>query len=204
MFLLKQKGFTLIELIVVISIMSTMAAILIVNFNGQRSVRNLRIGQNEMVTNIRKSQSYILSSRDTVTGGVQISAKYYVLLLNTNSSQYFLQSIDDNYVLNPAVETLTLPQNIIISGIQYTNPGGPAVSVTQSQLVFSAPYGKLFINTNNDSCPGSASLEAVVKDNGCMLNLADRRVTVTLQDRTSGVTKTVSIYGVSGKVEAGP
>ena len=59
-----QLGFTLIELLVVISIMGILATLMIVNFAGQRVSRSLLLAKNETVTNIRKVQSYTLSSKN--------------------------------------------------------------------------------------------------------------------------------------------
>jgi prepilin-type N-terminal cleavage/methylation domain-containing protein len=202
----KQKnGFTLIELLVVISIMVLISTILIANYNGQRGIRNLKIAQNQLVTNIRKTQSYILSARDVAAvNGSFTAAKYYALKLDKNSNQYVLQSIDKNYLANNSLETITLPQGIVVSDIQYITADGVAGSPASVQVAYASPYAKPYIYSSNDICQGAATLATVVQDPSCMLNLADRHAIITLKDQNSGATKTVVIYGISGKVEATP
>jgi len=197
-----EAGFTLMELLVVISIMVVMSTILIINYNSQRGARNLKIAQNQMVTNIRKVQSYILSARNIASGGNFTAAKYYAVKLDKNSNQYALQSIDTNYTANLALETVTLPQGIIVSDLQSTTAGGSSTNPASLQVAYAAPYAKAYVYTANDSCTGASTLATVVQNPGCMLGYADRSVTITLKDQNSNATKTVIVYGISGKVEA--
>ena len=86
-----KKGFTLIELMVVVSIMAILATAVIINIAGQRNNRNIIIAENELVNNIRTAQSYTLSSRVLPSGQ---SAQYYVLKFDfSEPSQYILQAI---------------------------------------------------------------------------------------------------------------
>ena len=198
----RQLGFTLIELIVVIAIMVAMATLFIANYNGTRAERNLKIAQSQMVTNIRKTQSYILSARN-VNPSSSIPAKYYVLKFDTNASNYLIQSVDTNYNLNSALETLSLPQGITISAIQSVTADNITTTPSTVQLAYASPYAKLYTYAATD-CTSYNSLVTAVQDPGCLLTLADRKTTVTLRDAGSSATKTVIIYGVTGKVETGP
>ncbi len=197
----KQKGFTLIELIVVIALMAVIATLFLANYNGLRGPRNLKLAQNQMTTNIRKIQSYTLSARNVTVGGT-VAAKYYVVQASANSNQYTIQTIDTNYVLNSAQETVSLPNGISISSIQYVTPDNVTNTASSIQVAYAAPYAKVLTYTPTD-CSSSSFLTAL-QDAACVLNLSDRKTIFTLRDSVSATTKTVTIYGISGKVEAGP
>jgi prepilin-type N-terminal cleavage/methylation domain-containing protein len=207
MSLLKQKflkypknlGFTLIELIVVIALFAVLATLIMVNYAGTRGARNLKIAENQMVTNIRKTQSYVLSARN-INGS---PAKFYAVKFDLNASSYVIQSVDTNYAFNATLETISLPQGITISSIVDTNSGGTASSRSTVQLAYATPYAKLYTYSSAD-CLAQGSFLAAIQNPACLLTLTDRRVAVTLRDNSSAATRTVTVYGVTGKVESGP
>lgn len=154
-------GFTLIELIVVVSLMTVIFGLLSIDLNSQRSIRSLRIAENELVSNIRKVQSYTLSSRILPNGE---AAQYYILKFDlSNPSQYKIQAIynvdsSPQYLLD--VETISLPQNIKFnSGFVTINRSNAPTTQNPncSLLIFSAPFGKIL---TNDGCVGPASANA--------------------------------------------
>jgi prepilin-type N-terminal cleavage/methylation domain-containing protein len=154
-------GFTLIELMVVISIMVILATTLIINLAGQRSSRDVRIAENQLVTNIRKVQSYTLSAR-SLPGGQDV--QYYVLKFNLSTpDRYTIQAV---YNVNASpqmqdIETVLLPPNIIIasttantSAISISRSLNPTTQTLQSSplcalIAFAAPFGKVIFN---DGC----------------------------------------------------
>ena len=77
-----QAGFTLVELLAVIAIMTIIMGALVIDFAGQRGRRNIVLAGNEVVTNLRKVQSNILSSKN-IPGGAP--AKYYIAEFNRPS-----------------------------------------------------------------------------------------------------------------------
>jgi len=202
----QNSGFTLIELLVVISIMGLMSTLLVINFNGQRGIRNLKIAQSQLVTNIRKTQSYVLSARDVApVNGITAPGKYYLLKFDKNSNQYSIQSVDTAYNLNSSVETDVLPQGITISNLKYTTAAGVDSFPLSAQAAYASPYAKLYVYTSEDTgCVGATTFVTVSQNPGCMLNLTNRQLVITLQDQNSTATKTVTIYGISGNVEASP
>jgi prepilin-type N-terminal cleavage/methylation domain-containing protein len=150
-------GFTLIELMVVIFIMSLLASAMVLNLNSTRAARDLRIAQNLMVTNLRKAQSYTLSSRTLPTGE---QVQYYVLKFDlTNPTQYTIQAVYDvDTVAKLAdVETISLPPNIKINSVVVAQrPAIPTVQSAPSTFTsncalaaFAAPFGKVIFN---DGC----------------------------------------------------
>ncbi len=199
----KQKGFTLIELIVVIALMAVIATLFLANYNGLRGPRNLKIAQNLLATNIRKTQSYILSARNVVAGGTT-PAKYYGLQFTANSTQYVIQSIDTNYNLNSALETVALPGGITISSIQYVSSSGVTNNTSSLQLAFASPYAKLLTYNAGADCTTFANLVAAVQNAGCVLTLSDRNTIITLRDSASSTIRTVTVHGASGTVESSP
>ncbi|HEX3099356.1 MAG TPA: type II secretion system protein [Patescibacteria group bacterium] len=148
-----QAGFTLIELLAVLAIMTLIMGALAIDFASQRTKRNIVLAKNETVTNLRKAQSYTLSSRDISAG---VPAKYYVVNFTTNSTSYTIDSIDNNYSYHSAVETINLPTNIKVSSIQSNGS-----TYTCMQIVFSAPFGKIY--AYGSSTCGSA-IATVLRD----------------------------------------
>ena len=147
-----SAGFTLMELMVVLTISALLFTVLIVNINGQRAPRDIKIGQNELVSNIRKAESYTLSSRNLSSGQ---PAQYYVVKFDLSKpTQYTIQAIYNvgSSPMMQDVETIKLPTNVKISGISIS--GRPQIPATQSPTVcaltaFVAPYGKVLFN---DGC----------------------------------------------------
>lgn len=200
-------GLTLIELLVVIWIMILISTMLIVNYNRQRGVRNLKIAQNELVTNIRRTHSAILSSRNSPASG--LASKFYIVEVNTPATgtppantRYALQNIDANY--NISAQTVSLPEGIIVSEISVSRGGSPIASPQCAQLMFAAPFGQLYtyFRTVDNNCGGTVISSSIVQSPAQLLNLTDSTTVITLRDTRSSATKTVTVYGVSGKVEA--
>ncbi len=191
-----ECGFTIIELLVVLSIMGLFIAAVLVNFAGTRGQRNLRIAQNELATNVRKVQSYVLSSRDTSAGPV----KYYVLKFDTaNASQYVLQAVQhDVTVFTSPVETFDLPKGITINALDTQLPyGSSTIATSCAQLAFALPFNKMYLDT---TCTISGASNSLIRDQGILDNLDNGLVTITLRDSQSNTTKSVIINGVSGVV----
>jgi prepilin-type N-terminal cleavage/methylation domain-containing protein len=160
-------GFTLIELMVVIAIMVILASAMVINLAGQRAARDVKIAQNQLVSNLRKIQSYTLSSRILSAG---TPAQYYIMKFDTaKPNQYTIQAMynvnsSPQYVQD--VETVLLPNNIILAAVNTSvNPGVYPVSISRANaptiqnytqtglscalVAFAAPFGKVFIN---DGC----------------------------------------------------
>lgn len=186
----KQKGFTIIELIVVIAIMGVISTLFLVNYNGQRGPRNLKLAQNLLVTNIRKTQSYILSAK---TINSNLTARYYQVRIDKNSNRYLIYGLDTT---NTAylVETVNLPSGVTVSNIQYSPVGGNPGNPSYALISFSSPYSKTYTYTSEDTCTNYT-------DPSCLLSISDRLVTITLREAGTGGTKTVIVSGLTGKVE---
>lgn len=161
---LSNKGFTLIELMVVVAIMAVMSTVLVINLAGQRAGRDVKIAQNQLVSSIRQAQSYTLSSR-TLPGGQ--SVQFYVLKFDLSKpTQYMIEAIY-NVSTGPLlqdIQTINLPPNIQIATI---TPSTYPIAIDRSSaldavnqyafspylqtptcalVAFGAPFGKVVFN----------------------------------------------------------
>ncbi len=147
-----QKGFTLIELMVVITIMGLLTLAVSINLTSGRAARDTRLAVNKLVSDIRKVQSYTLSSRALPSGEL---AQFYLIKFNlSNTRSYKIQAI---YNVSTApklvdVETVNFPPNININSLTVVRELNP---ITQNilngcvLLAFAAPFGKTIFN---DGC----------------------------------------------------
>lgn len=192
-----QSGFTIIELLVVIAIMGTLSAAVIVNFNQQRVSRNATIAKNETVTNIRKVQNYMLSSKNIDTG---LPAKFYLLTFTKNSSTYFIQAIDNGYVFhdpkdagakNP-LETVQLPGGITIGELSIGKTNYNCL-----QIIFSAPFGKMY--TKGGLNCGS-SIASTVQDPILLSQLNENETLIQLANSGTLLNHYITLTPITGLV----
>lgn len=222
-----RNGFTLIELLVVISILGILATVVIVNFAGQRDPRNLKIAQSQLVTDIRKIQSYSLSGKILPNGQ---SAQFYLLKIN-NKSQYTIEAIYNVSAGAPKlldVSTVNLSPNIVFTGFTITRTSQPNTQVPASCILtsFAAPFGKIFFNSgcyiqnppNIDTTNSSDDYNKILEFSAVPFNTdctgggsdpntpslctisSDSSATITLGINGSSLSKTVTIDGINGVV----
>jgi prepilin-type N-terminal cleavage/methylation domain-containing protein len=167
-----QAGFTLIELMVVISLMAVLMGILTLDFNSSRGERNLVLAKNETITNLRKVQGYILSSR-SIDDGTPI--KYYIVTFNLNALNYTVDAIDNNLVYHSATETIPLPSGLKIArinSIEHGIGGGDVLGggtadetdLACMQVIFSAPFGKMYAQGAMSGYTCDSSITAKLTD----------------------------------------
>ena len=218
-----KKGFTLIELMVVLAIMAFLATAIVLDIAGQRNNRNIAIAENELLTNIRTAQSYTLSSRLLPSGQ---SAQYYILKFDySKPTQYILQAVY-NVGSSPQlqnIETFTFPSGIQLSSSSpITITGGVANQTISSPsgcglVIFSAPFGKTFFNNgctpNNPSSPYTiastddyqkpinyvTNVSCAVDASACTLS-ANSMLTITINAINTSLSKTITINGITGGV----
>lgn len=218
-----KKGFTLVELMVVVAIMAVLATVIVIDIGGQRSNRNITIAENELVTNIRTAQSYVLSSRLLPNGQ---SAQYYILKFDySKPSQYTLQGVY-NVSSSPQlqnVQTFNFPSGIQLSSSSPITITGAIANQTISApsgcglVIFSAPFGKTFFNNgctpNNPSNPYTiistddyqkpinyvTNVSCAVDASACTLS-ANSFITITISANNGNLSKTIIINGITGAV----
>lgn len=193
----QQSGFTVVELLVVFLIMILLSSIVIVNWNRQRPLRNLIIAQNELISNIRKVQSYAVSSRNLPDGG---SARFYMLKFIRGQATYDIEAIDSaNMLTESPVETVNMPADLSVSFLQLTNSAGIDVQYDCMYLVFSVVYGKTYFFTDNNC--SSTDLVDAVKDPVRLAGLGDFDLTMSLQNSKSNDVRSVRVDSQTGRVE---
>ncbi len=138
----KNRGFTLIELIVVISIMVILTSSLILNFGTANKNRDIASARNFVVSDLRKAQSFSLSARD-ISSGVHSSA-YGLRLDGTNPNSYSIVAWDNAPTPNQTVlTTVKLPTNIQILGMSVRRPDNTLNLVSDLTIIFKAPYARV-------------------------------------------------------------
>lgn len=153
----KQSGFTLIELLVVLSIMVVIATVVIIDFNRQRSARSIVLAKNETITNLRKIQSYMLSSKNISEG---VPAKFYIaefeLPVDSGPATNFtVQAIDNEFNFYDDLEVISLPGGLNYSSFQIEPlDGDKPIFYECLQIIFSAPFGNMYAR-GSSSCDGS-------------------------------------------------
>ena len=159
---------------VVLVIFATITGIVLANYAGLRTARNLKIAQNELVTNLRKISSYTLSSR-AINGSQAV--QFYLLKLDTQApGKYTIEAIYDvttSPKLAAEIETIYLPQGIQFSSIapfvidrpdpniDFPNTIPPTGSLDVSALngnisscalvAYKLPFGNIIVNSGRDN-----------------------------------------------------
>lgn len=210
-------GFTVIELMIVVTLMAVVLGLVAIDFSAQRPARDLRIAQNELVTNIRKVQSYSLFSRNV--GNVK-PAQYYVLKFSQSQpDRYYIQAITDvnSSPTLRAMETVFLPKRVVFSSTNpfvisrpppLTNPSQPPACVL---LAFKSPFGKAYINDGcNPVNPADPYMltpnddyRKIIDHINNVNNLTvsvDTNLVITFQFKNSSTSKKVLFKGVTGLV----
>lgn len=207
-YLKNQQAFTVIELMVVVTIMMLMLSAMILNLNAGRSARNLTIAQNQLVSNLRKIQSYTLSGRNLSSG---LAADFYILRVDTlYPGQYKIQAIY-NSTVSPKVadvETINLPAGISFSGkVIISRPdSNMPINADCALLAYKLPFGRILMNdscnqdaffpTNDDyiklvNFVSNTTNYSVSSDGSMSLNLINDKGTI----------KTVKIFGSTGRID---
>lgn len=208
----RNGGFTVIELLIVITIMTMLLSVIMLNVSSGRADRNLDIARNELVTNIRKAQSYTLSSRVVAAG--QSGQVYIIKIDSLNPDRYFLQaiySVNSNPTL-VNMETIQLPPNVVFSNTTPIIINRNVVPLSQSYpcglIAYKTPFSKLFLNGGcNVTSPTPFQsgddylniLNHVVNTPGYSAS-TDSSAVIQLTDKSGTKTRKILVKGISGLV----
>jgi len=148
----QQKAFTLIELLMVVSIMTIVAGITIPSFTGYMKNQTLKNAQEQFKSDLRSIQNMALtgSKYDTnVTGG---PAKYWVMKWSTNASTTSYKS----YLVYDFVPVTTFEATCTNLGVgqqtNYTLPSGISFDRSiSSALVSQCAHECMFFNMYDGS-----------------------------------------------------
>ncbi len=136
----KIKGFTLIEMVVVIAIIGITSALIITSLTSTRSTRETERAIHTLAATLREAQNYALTGRSTSVS--QENCFYAVRLIS--SSQYALVNYfrsGGNCNSYNTISTLTMPNGTTISGVA-SFPMIFAFSLPRAE-VYSATSGAL-------------------------------------------------------------
>ncbi len=222
------QGFTVMELMVVISIMMILTTAIVINLNKQRASRDVKIAQNQLVSDLRKIASYTLAAR-TAPGGR--SAQYYLMRFDlTKPDRYEILAIT-NAASSPileSVEIIKLPANIkfdsaapIIISQRLASPASQSFASSDCALVaFKAPFSKVILNKGCaiTTAPSGISLTNTSDDFAKIINFqtnvscdinnnppacsasTDDLMTIKLADTANTVFRTIIINAVTGAI----
>jgi prepilin-type N-terminal cleavage/methylation domain-containing protein len=151
---LGQKGFTLVEILIAISILSVVSAITIPNFNAFINDQNLRQSQEALKNGIRDAQNRAISGVDsnTVCSGSN-NCNYWVIWFDDTNTTY---NISRTYSAGPdvaACNALTSASAIVKSeklqgGGQIRTPGGTRSCIFYKMITADPVYIN-FINASS-------------------------------------------------------
>lgn len=182
-----QSGFTLIELLVVLAIMVVVSGVIILDFNRNKASRNIVLAKNETVTNLRKVQAYMLSSKN-INGS--IPARYYIAQFDIqNPTQFVVQAVDKDFNFYDNIETITLPNSVSFQSFS----GGGLSGQRCFQLLYSAPFGTMYVRGSN-TCNGTEIVN-VVRDPVQLASLSQATLILTYMNNT-----TVQVSPLTGQI----
>jgi prepilin-type N-terminal cleavage/methylation domain-containing protein len=179
----KLRGFTLIEMLVVISIFGILTSVVIANLAGLGATRSVRNAKGNLVSDLRRMQSASLSSKD-INGTP--SASYGVRITSVGTALgYDLVGYDKNSATRVVLESHNLP-GAYIKTVQMTRPGGTTTTATAWEGLFLNPFGRLAQTYSG----GSVS----------MTNDYDVITVITISSKDSSATSTITINGITGGI----
>jgi prepilin-type N-terminal cleavage/methylation domain-containing protein len=182
---MNRRGFTLLELILAIAIVSVLTVMTIAGFSQGNKTRSVVLGTDTVISSIRTAQAASLSPQQVST--INCSSgnipKEYHLKFDANSSDYNFIAKDkcDNLV---TLQTFKLPSSVQIqsSGLQVdgvsVGSGGGNIDIK-----FVPPFGSMSVSLNGGSYQPFG------------------QTTVTLQSVDGSVARNVVLDGISGRVD---
>lgn len=191
-----MRGFTVVELLVVFVIIVLLSSLLIINWNKQTPNRSLTIAQNELVTNLKKVQSYAISSRNITTNNLPV--KFYAVYFEKGQNQYSVYAIDSDYNISSALETIKLPAGINFNGFALTSTSGGLDEIPDcTYVIFSAVYGKVYFD--GQAC--GTSIVALVQDLPKLAPRSNFNLEIDFAHSQTSSSKSVKVFGLNGKAE---
>lgn len=192
-----SSGFTLVELLVVVSILALFYGLVVTNFSQWRGPQYVKVAANELATNINKLRSYSLSARSINN----TPANFYIAQFNTGAANttYPIQAViatsPTPTFINP-VETVRFPGLVYVQELGYTDQAGTVTKPSCVQVIFALPYGRTYLDPNCSFTAGSTS-----KLLGELDSLANTKLSIILGRPGIANTKTVTVDAASGRVE---
>ena len=144
-----SKGFTLIETLVVIAVVSILSIVMLANHQGSQKQQSVQRAAHQLAGDIRRAQNMAMASVEH-EGAIP---EGYGIYIEKNNPNYILFADDNNQTYQPSdfkVEEIKFPSNIKINSISPA-PG------SHVSIFFEPPDPTTYINGDS-----SASIETVV------------------------------------------
>ena len=150
-FTIKRSAFTLIEVIVVVSVFAIIASLTIANYRSGSRQSQLHLAAQELATNIRLAQSYAIGSKDFVDPNSSNDSSqspkggWGILVSTSNDGQYQLVvDLNGNHVVDDdeVYKTIELPDNVVIKTIQDKDSS----SIIEGTVFFEPPEPLTIVN----------------------------------------------------------
>lgn len=112
-----KKGFTLIELTMIMAIIGIMTSVGIMSFNSSRKSVTLKSAQDDVISAIKLAQNYALQGKMPTNG--DIAKKYGFRFINNNTYRIFYCTVntaacENNSIEQILVEEQTLKNEVIL------------------------------------------------------------------------------------------
>lgn len=153
-----SNGFTLLEMMLVVVIISIMSVVVMNNYNSQKKTKEMQFATQKISDDIRKVQNYSINIKKfenyDISGGYGIHFERdgtgYVIFLNSPSvpNKAYVDDIEDKIV-----ETVAFPQGVTIDTLNGVS------DLPNADILFEPPYGKVDMTFNGTLQGSGAALE---------------------------------------------
>ena len=169
---MNQKGFSLIELMVVIFIIGIASSVVIVQYSGNRNSKALYLGSKQIADDIRMTQNYTFGALETMSGN---PSGGYGISFSVGSDSYVIFADGDSdkeYDAGEDFQTIKLPEGITIQSLKIDGVNDDPVDV-----VFTSPYGEVYIDGVNKDAGNFINLEIEISNSAGteVINLSSSR-----------------------------
>lgn len=178
-----SEGFTLVEIIVVVTIFAALAATLLVSQQQARRSSNIRIAADSTQSALRLMQNQVLSGERYSPSS---AARDHGIKLSSGGTAYETFVEEAGTVSYKSLETYTFPASVAISNLQVTS-GGSTQSATLVEIRFFPPFGEVRVTAKNG---------------GTTLFTEQKNVIVVFRFVYSGASqyRQLTVDGVSGRI----
>lgn len=143
----EKKGFTLMEMLIVIGIIALFSGLIMINYGGQNQKLRLRTTVQEAVNNLRQVQNFSVSTK---ISGTEVPGGGYGIRFDKAANSYIIfseTSDPPNRVFDSGeqIKTKLLDSDLEISDINISSTG----SVDILDVVFVPPDPVTYLNASN-------------------------------------------------------